>query len=66
MGDSAAASSSEDGNEIKMEAMGWTEAQDERIMRSLLDFEKGSFCHLMEVTEFFCLLSKKKKERKKK
>lgn len=63
-GDSAAASSSQAGNEIKMEAMGWTEAQDERIMRSLLDFEKGSFCHLMEVTEFFCLLSKKKKRKK--
>lgn len=63
-GDGAAASRSEDGNEIKMEAMGRTEAQDERIMRSLLDFEKGSFCHLMEVTEFFCLLSKKKKRKK--
>lgn len=39
-GDCGGVSSLEDGNEIKMEAMGWMEAQDERIMRSLLDLKK--------------------------
>lgn len=51
----------EDRDEIKMEAMGRTEAQDERIMRSLLDFKKRSFCHFMDVTEFLCLLRRKGK-----
>lgn len=36
----------EDVDEIKMEAMGRTEAQDERIMRSLLDFKKEAFATL--------------------
>lgn len=47
-------------NEIKMEVMGQMEAQDERIMKLLLDLKKKSFCHFMEVTEFLCLSRWKK------
>lgn len=33
-------------NKIKMEAIGQTDAQDERIMRSLLDLKKEAFATL--------------------